>query len=211
MRSIVKEVSFTRKLSWAWPETDERLLQAFDTVDDIEYIMTFVDAHRVCVQAGGACGVWPYRLSQLFAVVYTFEPEEENLACLMENTWGIENIKVSDLALWDTSNKGVMQKTESNNAGTGYFKPGAGDISTTTIDDLGLAFCDLIQLDIEGGELQALKGGKGTIETYRPVIVIEEKSLPQTGRDYKLPRQYLESIGYKLVGMIHNDRVFKWS
>lgn len=47
--------------TWHWPDSDKKLIQVFDWVRDIDYIMTFVpeDRRRVCIQAGGAMGQWP--------------------------------------------------------------------------------------------------------------------------------------------------------
>ena len=48
-----------------------------------------------------------------------------------------------------------------------------GSEKTTKIDSLNLQICDLIQLDIEGFEYQALVGAKETLERCKPVIIVE--------------------------------------
>jgi hypothetical protein len=58
------------------------------------------------------------------------------------------------------------------NRGKSYVA-GAGRYPTYQIDNLNLAVCDLIHLDIEGYEYYALQGAAHTIATCRPVIVIE--------------------------------------
>lgn len=212
MRIVNKKLPFTDKVEWFWPDNDEKLLQVFDQVNDIDFIMEHIAIAGVCVQAGGACGVWPYRYSQLFSQVYSFEPTPLNRQCLYKNIEGIENITVLPFALSDKSESGAMlfDKSELNNLGAAYFKAGRGEIKTKTIDSLGLASCDLIQLDIEGYELEALQGAEQTIFKFSPVIVIEEKQLPQMqGRDYKAARHFIESIGYKEVATIHRDVIFK--
>jgi len=164
------------------------------------------------VQAGGACGVWPYRLAQEFSEVYTFEPEPENFRCLTENLAGVENIYDFQAALSSGNRQGSMSlhESEQGNCGAWYFEPDdEGDISTHPLDALLLTQCDLIQLDVEGHEYEALLGARETLLRCRPTVVIEEKKLPQTTGDITRARQLLEALGYREVGRIHRDVIFR--
>ena len=212
MKTVVRHLPFTSQTNWAWPDGDEKLLQVFDDVLDIDIIMQYVDKRQVCVQAGGACGVWPLRYSQLFDWVYTFEPMFENIQCLLKNTEGIENILPYRRALAHKEMDGAMvfDQSEIGNYGAVYFQPGEGDALAITIDEFDLDACDLLQLDIEGYELEALKGAVKTIEKYHPVIVLEEKPLPQfPDRDHLAPRRFIEAMGYKEVDRVKKDVIFK--
>jgi FkbM family methyltransferase len=63
------------------------------------------------------------------------------------------------------------------------------------IDSLNLERCDLIKLDIEGMELDALQGAEATIELHRPVIVAEHTT---SGIDPLVA--LLEPKGYRPFG-----------
>jgi len=210
MKIINRTLPFTDKTEWSWPDEDEKLVQVFDHVVDIDLTMKYIDNPRVCVQAGGACGVWPLRYAQLFETVHTFEPMALNRQCLNVNVKGYDNIIVHPFGLSDKNESGdmVFDRSEHNNYGAVYFKPGSGDVKTMTIDSLELDVCDLIQLDIEGYELEALQGAVETIVKCKPVVVLEEKPLPQLSRDHKAPRYYLESLGYKEIDRVHKDVIF---
>ena len=54
-----------------------------------------------------------------------------------------------------------------------YYADGEGSIKQYRIDDLELGCLDYLQLDVEGYELKALKGGRFTIDRYSPVIMLE--------------------------------------
>jgi len=194
--------------AWWWPEYDTELIKVFDDVDDIEAIVRHTRETMVCVQAGGACGVWPFYLRQKFHTVYTFEPDATNFECLTRNLEGVPGIEAHNAALGSQRGFCHIRRDagERTNAGAGYIEPG-GVVPVVAIDEMRLVFCDLIQLDIEGGELDALLGAYLTIQRFRPVIVIEEKRLPQCD-DHLAARGFLERMGYKERGRIHRDVIF---
>jgi hypothetical protein len=59
---------------------------------------------------------------------------------------------------------------------TESFKGSAGECLTLSIDDLvvqrGLEKIDFVKLDIEGAEMNALKGASKTIKKFRPKLAI---------------------------------------
>ncbi len=197
------------KTAWRWPSDDEKLVLVFRDVFDIDTIMKHIDNSSVCVQAGGACGVWPLRFSQLFSHVYTFEPQPINYKCLKFNTAEADNITAFNAPLSDAHKKYVIHNEifERKNFGAGYVIPDDSGLEATTIDELEVNDCGLIQLDIEGHELQALKGGAKTIDKYRPVIVLEEKPLMHMKQyDHTVPRRWLEeNYGYRKIDACHRD------
>jgi FkbM family methyltransferase len=60
-----------------------------------------------------------------------------------------------------------------NYGGRGLAKEGEEDVTLTTIDSLKLSKLDFIKLDIQGFELEAIKGGEKTIKTNHPILFIE--------------------------------------
>lgn len=194
--------------TWAWPTYDTELIRVFDQVRDLDQIMGFVSGRGVCVQAGGACGVWPARLSELFDVVYTFEPDAVNFQALAANAPHAIKFQA---ALSDRNGAMVEVRrvsSEATNCGAGYTVGTAeGFIPTLTIDTIARQPVDLIALDVEGAEVAALLGARATIACGRPTIVIEEKALPQGG-DHLEARRLLESWGYREAARVHRDVVF---
>jgi len=194
---------------WAWPEYDTELIKVFDQVKDINAILPHVKHDGLAIQAGGACGVWPYYLRKDFTQVVTFEPDLLNFQCLQMNLLGVD-VKAYHAALGAQRGWATVQRwhTERTNAGAGYIMPG-GEIPVLAIDDLRLRFCDLLLLDVEGSEANVLLGAYLTLMECRPTVVIEEKALPQGGGHYLAARKFLESIGYKEAAKVHRDVVFK--
>ena len=203
-----------RGRDWLWPEYDTELIKVFDQADDIGTILEYCPKRRVAIQAGGACGVWPWRLSEHFGIVYTFEPDPTNYRCLLGNAvFDNPNIvNAIPAALSENIKRASLGRhlTEASNAGAGYILDDpTGQVYTVALDYFlpEGASVDLIQLDVEGMEASALMGAALLIEDNKPTIVIEEKPLPQGG-DHLAARRLLESCGYKERARIHRDVIF---
>jgi hypothetical protein len=81
---------------------------------------------------------------------------------------------------------------------------GVGPIPTMRIDDLALPRCDLIYLDVEGEELNALKGAMETIERCKPVIVYEARQAFKHNDD--IPKMLFD---YEEAGAIGADQILR--
>ena len=146
---------------------------------------------RVMVQAGANWGYWPIQFTRLFTTIYTFEPDHVCFTCLTTNSRNHGSVVTIQAALGD---KRELVDLWRDHDTTGNQKiDGPGIYPTLRIDDLNLPVCDLIYLDIEGQEPQAVLGAAETIRRCRPIVVIEEThlDLQQTAR------AYLMSHGYK--------------
>lgn len=181
-----------------WPDADVRARPAIvaQCAEALPLVLPLVEEKRVCVQAGGNVGVYPMALAAFFDRVITFEPDAENLACLSKNaTQG--SIAIFKAALGATAGTCSVQVVEPDNCGAHKTVP-SGPIPVMTIDGLSLDQCDLIWLDIEGAEADAIEGARATIARFSPIIVLEEKGL---GSVADLP-------GYQRVTRIGNDTVY---
>lgn len=161
---------------WPTGDTECRRLVFAETAK-LDKALKYVAHKRVCVQAGGNCGVFPKYLSPLFGMVYSFEPHPENFHCLAHNVPESNVVKLQ-AALGDRHGmiRLELSERERTNYGAFYMRDG-GEIPLLRVDDLDLAACDLLVLDIEGAEAQALRGAASTIRRFHPVIMIEEKGL----------------------------------
>lgn len=208
--------------SWQWSEWDRscgRYLQEHceDALAPLQFVPE--DRRRVCVQAGGNFGVWPWLLSFKFEQVITFEPEPEALACLRANVADRDNITVHDTGLGDAPTRGEMRMVHRNH-GAQHIKFGEGPVEVITLDSLGLHVLDYLDLDIEGAEPFALEGAKETIARCKPVIAVEDWTKP--GRDGKphpghhkfnyghgqSGAEWLLAHGYRQVARITQDSIF---
>lgn len=162
---------------------------------------------KVAVQAGGFRGLYPQTLSAAFSRVITWEPNPECWPYLA----GLcgDSVDVRKAALWsNTGAVGMIRRVESNPGATkirGFIFPGdeifAPDsvwVPVESIDSVlvprGIAGdVGLIQLDVEGGELDALYGAEQTITQSLPIIQVEAMG---HGDDEGVA-EFIQHFGYK--------------
>lgn len=161
--------------------------------------LNYVKHRRVAIQAGGHVGIFPNYLSRFFERVITFEPDPQLYECLEKNA--LHNVSHSNSALYSEPGVGAFLP---NINGTGKLDAEGGwTVSTVTLDELELPEVGFIHLDIEGGEIDALRGAKTLITRYSPVLQLEILS-----RFEQRLYDYLYQIEYVPVATELRDHVF---
>lgn len=135
-----------------------------------------------------------------FGKVYSFEPEKQIYAELENN---IEKYRMKNVV---AVNKGIGSED-----GTATMKyrdlasrihpEGDEEITITSVDNFvekNGSNIGLIKFDIEGSELDGLRGAIDTIRRFKPVLLI---SIYHSGRDFFEIKPYLENLdlGYKFI------------
>jgi len=127
----------------------------------------------VVVCAGGNQGMYPFLFSKMFQWVYTFEPDPLNFHCLVNNCQDDRIIKMN--AALGSANK-MIEVLRSSMTNTGMHKVGDSadaKVPCFMLDTFKFATLDLIQLDVEGHELEILRGALSTLQQHRPVVTME--------------------------------------
>jgi len=198
-----------------WPEGEisGRHVIIRDVDEAVRKLLTHVPGRELIVQAGANVGVYPLALADHFHAVFAFEPDPVNAQCLALNLKArdsLNRVHVSNAALGEKQGGCEVVEVSANNCGAQRIEHG-GSIPVLTIDDFDLSACDAIWLDIEGSELAALKGAIKTIETFSPVICVEDKGLG--AQFFNTPpnalQTFLAGLGYQEVDRIGLDKVFR--
>lgn len=186
-----------KKLNIIWPSCDKQTFQviSYDWGQHHHKVLNYINPNNanVVLQAGGCCGLYPLLYGQVFKKVITFEPDPLNFYCLSNNCKGNQYIKINSAL----SNKnGVRPLTIHgiDNVGMHSFAEGQNkiDVITLTIDSLNLPDLSLLQLDVEGHELEAIQGAVETIKKFKPIIMLEVTSNEEE------TVKFVENLGYKV-------------
>lgn len=155
------------------------------------------------VDGGANIGFFTLLMSKLVGLtghVLAFEPDKRNLAKLRANLAlnKCENVRVIDKALWSSASERQLFQYADAGSSSLWAYNGSDKSNTVQATTLDLEFENppaLVKLDIEGGELRALRGA-WTMLKFQPVIVTEmnEEALERAGTSFAELRQHLKQF-----------------
>ena len=194
---------------WTVPDADECCMQAIlAEVGDLGVSLDLCKQFRTAIQAGGNVGVYPMAMAQKFERVYTVEPDAANYEALATNTVNQPRVVIRRAAFGQDHGKAAIDQIYPDNIGAHQIKDG-NEFDVLPIDSLSVTDCDLLQLDVEGSEHQAILGAIATIEASWPVITLELKGHGERyGYTDDDTINLLADMGYKIADRVNRDVIF---
>lgn len=186
--------------NWMWVKEDSGAWDGpkhdWESSHSIKYFK-YLKQREVVVTAGACCGMHVRFYAKQFSRVYAFEPDPLNFHCMVNNAQ-YDNVIKLNAALGDKNGLIRVNRGGMGNVGTHTVSEG-GIVPCFALDTLNLDACDLIQLDVEGYELNVVHGAIETIKRFWPVITAENGHKCE---------DFLTSIGYEGVDQSQSDKVF---
>jgi FkbM family methyltransferase len=145
--------------------------------------------------------------------VYSFEPQRIIFQQLNHNIFlnGLDNVYTYNLAIGENESE-VFINTEdyhqskiTNYGGTSINTTKVGSlVRQIPMDIMNLPKLNFIKLDVQGSELNILKGGKNTIEKYRPYMFmeVEEGQLNKFNLTSNDLIEYTKNLGYLMYRIL---------
>jgi FkbM family methyltransferase len=186
---------------------------------EIALFQQLLEPGMIVVDAGANIGTHTVALARIVGpkgAVLAFEPQRIVFQTLAANAAlnSLTNVSCQQRALGDTL--GLVRVppidyAKSNNFGglpLGQDWAAGETVEVIRIDDLNLAVCHLIKIDVEGMELDVLRGAAATIERCQPALYVEIDRADK--RDELL--RWLDEHGYVVFGHqvpLYNPANFK--
>lgn len=175
------------------PEAVIGLLDHEQKVKD--FLMSHFKENKIFVDAGANVGGYSVRAASWGMKVYAFEPNPHNIALLRRNI-EINNLSVNVLPYALGSRPGKARL--SPNGGVSRITKDEGvEVEMRTLDSFDLPGADLLKVDVEGYELEVLRGAKKTLEKFHPIVMIEMHYWAGAENEAEL-FEILLGLGYKL-------------
>lgn len=163
---------------------------------EIDIIKMFINKDSMYVDVGVNIGYHSLAMHrETGCAIVGFEPNPKHFAVAGENCKGLP-IQIFNAALG--SRKEVIKMTDIDIDGEGNYgetkqdDEGTVEAQCVTLDSLNVPKIDGMKIDVEGFELEVMKGAEKTINKYRPVIFYEALELDWTGC-----YDFLDRKGYK--------------
>jgi FkbM family methyltransferase len=192
--------------------------------DTINFIFNNINDGDI-IHAGAFFGDFLPALSQACGTtgeVWAFEPNKSNhqcAACTMEiNKLG--NVHLFNAGVSSIHQTKLMRTSDSNGitlGGGSYLIGEASQHNASEIEEVDLVTIDgtvqsgrrisIIQLDVEGHEIDALKGAMNIIRQWKPVLILETRTEYSLMDDEWFINNIL-GMNYKLKTYVHRNAVF---
>lgn len=147
------------------------------------------------------------------------EPVPEFFALLKENaeSFHVENVNLYQQAISSIDGQSIQIHTQLGTAGAlpqyDIHTPiGAIDVQTITVDTLFSGKdVKFFKLDVDGFELEILKGARQTLSRFMPVCFIEfhTKIMRKLGVNPKDVTDLMAALGYDLITIYYDGKVIK--
>ena len=188
----------------------------------IELVAPYIAPGTVALDVGASLGLWTLPLAGIArsvgARLSCFEPNPENLRWLQANIERNDLCSVIDVhavalgAHATTARLGYRERGGGNAALVEIDAADAVDVPVVRMDDISfLRRVSFMKLDVEGFELEVLRGGRALIERDRPAIFGEFNAswlrMRQTQLDAGL--SWITALGYDVL-QVEERRSAHW-
>ena len=167
---------------------------------------------RVALDVGANIGIWAYEMRKYASFIHAFEPNPKLFAMLKAGIAG-QNVSLHPIALSDRTGDSQLMVPKGKRGYSNYSATlnhetvrgatyRATQVSTSRLDDLHIANVGFIKIDVEGHEMEVIRGAKETILSSRPNMIIEMEER-HTKRPIDDDIQEIEDLGYDSFCMIN--------
>lgn len=177
-----------------------------------KYFKSYSNKNKVALDIGANIGTHTIYLSDYFAKVHAFEPQSSVYKLLESNIIlnKCDNVHAHNFGLGSTNTSVQMEKYDlakpNNQGGIGIDKTGLSGgekIQVKVLDELNISNIGFMKIDVEGYELDVIKGAIQTIKKSKPIIIIELNDKTKNDRDQIVG--ILKSLGYILKQISSDD------
>ena len=187
-------------------------LSALNVKGEKQYFPSFFEMgeNEVFVDSGAYDGETSLSFAELIknGVIYAFECDAENYKNLKKNTSHLDNIHIFEKGCW--SGKTTLSFSNYGTMASKIDGDGQTKIEADSIENIVQDAVTFIKMDVEGAELEALKGAKNIILKYTPKLAISVYHLredliaiPQfilsVNQNYELYLRHYESFSSELI------------
>ena len=180
------------------PFTQNKCLTTF-----IEHCKTKNLKFNHILDIGAWVGTWSLAMNEFCGRVVAFEPDKVHYECLVKNV--PEDIETHQLAV---GSEQKMISLSEDDFTQSKRVVGVGTIPMITIDSLGLDDVDLIKIDVEGLEMEVLKGAVETLSNVQYLMIELNNNTKKYGSNNFEVEKFIRSLGFKVLIEHWPDKIF---
>lgn len=162
-------------------------------------------AKTTALDIGANIGNHSHYFSRIFSKVIAFEPSSIIFKLLEINTEDLANVRIEKIALGSRNSESTLYSNTSNYGSSSIIKDHDSfqmqeNINIKLLDDfnLGTHSVSLMKIDVEGFEIEVLRGAIDTIRNHQPLILLEQWE-KEIVNNTSISLGFLNDLGYRFV------------
>ena len=155
------------------------------------------------IDVGAWCGTWAMAVGSLAKNIVAFEPDELHFNCLQKNK--LSNMICYNVALGNNNQQVGLSNDTFTQA---KHITDTGTIQMQTLDSYNFKDVDLVKIDVEGYEMEVLKGAANTLQQSKYLMIELNNNSKKFGASNGVIEQYLDQLGWKVLINLWPDKVF---
>ena len=161
---------------------------------------------KTVLDIGAWCGTWSLAMQKYAENIFCYEPNKTHFACLEKNLAPFSNVSLYNCAIGNE--EGFVKLTEEIATQNTRVIQEKGDTKICTIDSLNLDNIDLIKIDVEGFEMEVLKGATETIKNVQYIMIELNNNTKRYGSSNIEIEKYLPTLGFEMLIKIWPDVIY---
>lgn len=180
-----------------WREKGHPYMQ--DTCLDklVEWCKTNDKKFNLIVDVGAWCGTWTLSMQPYAKNIHCYEPNNLHYGCLARNINSYSHVESYNQALGNDD--GYVKLTEESATQNTRVLLENGETKINKLDSLGYNDVDFIKIDVEGLEMEVLKGAARTLENVEYLMIELNGNSERYGSSKKDIKEHLKSLGFKIL------------
>jgi FkbM family methyltransferase len=154
---------------------------------------------------GAWCGTWSAEFAPYCKKIYAIEPDRTHVECLLKNLSSFDNIELLDYAVGDIETRVSLTDDDFTQARRIYS---VGNILMKTVDSFKFEDVDLIKIDVEGFEMNVLRGAKDTLKDCNFLMIELNNNSKKYNSSNAEIEKYLQDLGFTTLIDKWPDKVF---
>ena len=180
------------------PFTQNKCLEKF-----INYCKKNTLKFNHILDIGAWVGTWSMAMNPYCGRVVAFEPDPLHYSCLVQNV--SDDVETHQLAVGSDS-KNISLSDDNFTQAKRII--GNGDIPMVTVDSLKLDGVDIIKIDVEGYEMEVLKGAENTLKHCKYLMIELNNNTKKYGSSNIAVEKHIANLGFKVLMDHWPDKVF---
>ena len=182
------------------PFTQNKCLKEF-----LEWCRSRDKKFNTVLDIGAWCGTWSAEFAPYCKKIYAIEPDQTHFKCLLKNLSSFDNIELLDYAVGDIETRVSLTDDDFTQARRIYS---IGNILMKTVDSFKFQDVDLIKIDVEGFEMNVLRGAKDTLKDCNFLMIELNNNSKKYDSSNNEIEKYLQELGFTTLIDKWPDKVF---